>query len=82
MKNVFLRSSEASNLFLASNGYGYEAVTDASEGKVDVEEDEEIEEDGDTVADLAEEDLASEEENDLEDKDVDVHGSEEVKAKE
>jgi hypothetical protein len=40
LKNVFLRSSEASNLFLASIGYGYEAVTDASEGKVDVEEDE------------------------------------------
>jgi hypothetical protein len=44
--------------------------------------DEEIEEDGDTVADMAEEDLASEEENYLEDKDADVNGSEEVKATE
>ena len=43
---------------------------------MDVEEDDEIDEDGNTVADLAEEDLASEEENYVEDKDADVNGSE------
>ena len=47
---------------------------------MDVEEDDEIDEDGNTVADLAEEDLASEEENDAEDKESDVNGSEEVEA--
>ena len=65
MKHVFLRFSEASKLFLASNDYGdsYKAVSDAREGKVR-EEDEELEENGDTVEDLAEEDLDSEEEHD------------------
>ena len=51
LKHFFIRLSEASKLFLASNDYGdsYKAVTDAREGKVDVNEDEELEEDGDTV---------------------------------
>lgn len=77
------RLSEASKRFLASNDYGdsYKAVSDAREGKVR-EEDEELEENGDTVEDLAEEDLASEEENDAEDKESDVNASEEVEAKE
>jgi hypothetical protein len=81
LKHVFLRSSEASNLFLASNGYvdGYKAVTDAREWKVDVRRIRKLK----RMAILLQIwQKWTEEENDVEDKESDVNGSEEVEAKE
>ena len=78
MKHVFLRSSEASNLFLASNGYvdGYKAVTDAREWKVDVRRIRKLK----RMAILLQ--IWQKWTEEEKDKESDVNGSEEVEAKE
>jgi len=85
------RLSEASKLFLASNDYtdSYKAVTDARDGKVvlEDEEEEEMEKNVDTAVNLADEGIASDDDEDehedekLEAKDSYVNGSKVVEAK-
>ena len=81
LKHFYIRLSEASKLFLASNDYGdsYKAVTDAREWKVDVRRIRKLK----RMAILLQIwQKWTEEENDVEDKESDVNGSEEVEAKE